>query len=75
MQQDECRAKFELVFRKLDRIDEALRGNGTSGVLLRLDRLERPQRARAKLGWMVLGALIAAVVGAAVAAVTNGVTP
>ena len=45
MQKDECREKFDLLFVKLDRIDVALRGNGVPGVLMRLDRLERPERA------------------------------
>ena len=69
MQRDECREEFKIVFAKLDRIDVSLRGNGKPGILLRLDRLERPERARSRVRWAVVTACIASGVGAAVAAI------
>ena len=68
MQKDECREKFDLLFVKLDRIDVALRGNSVPGVLMRLDRLERPERARSRVRWAIATAVISSGVGAVVGA-------
>jgi hypothetical protein len=35
-----CKAEFAAIHTKLDRLDEAIRGNGRVGIQLRLDRLE-----------------------------------
>lgn len=59
--------QFEAIHTKLDRLDEAIRGNGKLGLLVRVDRLERDGRRQDKLIWLVTGALVTSVVGAIVA--------
>ncbi|MBS3821023.1 MAG: hypothetical protein KGY81_04590 [Phycisphaerae bacterium] len=51
-----CEREFEEIHRKLDRLDEAVRGNGRPGIQLRLDRLEAAERSRSRLIWIILGA-------------------
>jgi len=50
---------------KIGRIDASLRGNGTPGINVRLDRIEQREKGRAKLTWIAvtsaLGALAASV--------------
>ncbi len=48
---------FEVIHEKLDRLDEAIRGNGKPGILIRLDRLEQDAKRQARLIWLLLGAL------------------
>ena len=50
-----CKAEFAEIHRKLDRIDDALRGNGRPGLQLRLDRLEQDRLSRSRLFWLALG--------------------
>ena len=50
-----CRGEFEAIHAKLDRLDEAIRGNGRPGIQVRLDRLEAADRSRAKLIWIIVG--------------------
>ena len=70
MQKDECLDKFRLLFVKLDKIDRAIRGGDDSpGVMMRLDRLERPERARGRFWRSLTTAVISSVVAAAVAAI------
>ncbi len=56
-QADQCEKHFEVIHGKLDRLDEAIRGNGRPGVLIRLDRLEQDAKRQAKLIWLILGAV------------------
>ncbi len=49
--------ELALIHAKLDRLDEAIRGNGKPGLQLRLDRLEAAERSRAKLTWIIIGAV------------------
>ncbi len=49
--------ELALIHAKLDRLDEAIRGNGKPGLQLRLDRLEAAERSRAKLTWIIVGAV------------------
>lgn len=58
-EETECPRKFDLLFEKIDRLDEAIRGNGKPGILMRLDRLEQAEVKRAKLVWLLVGALLA----------------
>ncbi len=53
---------FEVIEAKLDRLDEAIRGNGKPGILIRLDRLEQDAKRQAKLVWLIVGATVAAAV-------------
>ena len=53
-----CRNEFASIHAKLDRLDEAIRGNGKPGIQLRLDRLEAAERCRAKLIWIIVGAAV-----------------
>ena len=48
---------FEIIHGKLDRLDEAIRGNGRPGVVIRLDRLEQDAKRQGKLIWLILGAV------------------
>lgn len=51
-----CKDEFASIHAKLDRLDEAIRGNGKPGIQLRLDRLEAAEKSRAKLIWIIVGA-------------------
>ena len=51
-----CKAEFAEIQTKLDRLDEAVRGNGKPGIQLRLDRLEGAEATRIKLIWVLIGA-------------------
>lgn len=53
-----CKAQFTELHGKLDRIDEAIRGNGKPGIQTRLDRLEQAERTRGRLLWLIAGALV-----------------
>jgi len=53
-----CKAEFSELHAKLDRLDEAIRGNGRPGVQVRLDRLESADRSRSKLLWIIVGAAV-----------------
>ena len=53
-----CKDEFGELHAKLDRLDEAIRGNGKPGLQLRLDRLEAAERTRGKLIWIVVGAAV-----------------
>jgi hypothetical protein len=45
---------------KLDRLDEAIRGNGRPGLRQRLERLEEAAASRSRLTWIVIGAFVSA---------------
>jgi len=60
------------IHRKLDRLDEAIRGNGKPGILIRLDRLEQAAQRHAKLIWLIVGALVTAAASGLVAWITGG---
>jgi len=64
---EQCQNNFEAIHRKLDRLDEAIRGNGKPGILIRLDRLEQDAKRQAKLIWLILGAVITALASGVVA--------
>ncbi len=51
---------FESIHGKLDRLDEAIRGNGRPGILIRLDRLEQDARRQGRLIWLIVGAVVTA---------------
>jgi len=55
-----CRPAFGEIHAKLDRLDEAIRGNGKPGINLRLELLEAAAASRRRLTWLVLGAFISA---------------
>lgn len=52
--------QFEAIHEKLDRLDEAIRGNGKPGILIRLDRLEQDARRQNRLIWLIVGAVVTA---------------
>ena len=52
-----CQKQFEAIHTKLDRLDEAVRGNGRPGITVRLDRLEQDAKRQGKLVWLILGAV------------------
>ena len=53
-----CKGEFAELHAKLDRLDEAIRGNGRPGIQLRLDRLEAAERSRSRLIWVITGAVL-----------------
>ncbi len=53
-----CKGQFASIHAKLDRLDEAVRGNGRDGINVRLDRLETKVRNRTRLNWLVIGAVV-----------------
>jgi hypothetical protein len=50
-----CKNEFAELHKKLDTLDEAIRGNGKPGIQLRLDRLEQDRLSRSKVAWFLLG--------------------
>ncbi len=58
-----CRVEFRDIQTKLDRLDEAIRGNGRLGVQLRLDRLEGAEKTRRRVLWIVTGSTLALAAG------------
>jgi hypothetical protein len=50
-----CKGEFAELHKKLDGMDEAIRGNGKPGIQLRLDRLEQDRLSRSKIIWFLLG--------------------
>jgi len=54
-----CKGEFASMHTKLDRLDEAVRGNGKPGIQLRLDRLEAAEAVRSRLLWIITGAAVA----------------
>jgi len=53
-----CKGEFAAIHAKLDRLDEAIRGNGRPGIQLRLDRLEAAEKSRSRLIWLITGAAV-----------------
>ena len=68
---DPCQKHFEAIHDKLDRLDEAVRGNGRPGIQVRLDRLEQDARRQGKLIWLVVGAVTAALASGIVALIVR----
>ena len=58
-----CKGEFASICQKLDRLDEAIRGNGKPGIQLRLDRLESVRATRSRLLWLAVGAAVTLVLG------------
>ena len=53
-----CKDEFAAISAKLDRLDEAIRGNGRPGIQVRLDRLEAAEKSRARLIWIIVGSAV-----------------
>ena len=56
--EDVCKDEFAGIRRKLDVMDEAIRGNGKPGIQLRLDRLESAEKTRSRLLWLIAGSAV-----------------
>jgi len=65
-----CEREFAEIRVKLDRLDEAIRGNGKPGISLRLDRLEQDAKRQSRLIWMIVGSGVTAFASAVVAWIT-----
>ena len=63
---DQCQKQFESIHGKLDRLDQAIRGNSRPGIVVRLDRLEQDAKRQGKLIWLILGAVATGLSSAAV---------
>ena len=50
-----CKSEFAEIHAKLDRLDEAIRGNGKPGIQMRLGKLEDGEAARSRLLWLIVG--------------------
>lgn len=68
---EHCQNQFESIHSKLDRLDEAIRGNGKPGIQLRLDRLEQDAKRQSKLIWLIVGAVITTLASGIVAWITG----
>ena len=66
-----CEREFEEIHRKLDRLDEAIRGNGRPGITVRLDRLEQDAKRQSKLIWLIVGSAVTALASVLVAFFTG----
>ena len=56
-----CEREFAQIRAKLDRLDEAIRGNGKPGIALRLDRIEQDARRLGRLVWLAAGSALTAI--------------
>ena len=59
-----CKGEFASIHAKLDRMDEAIRGNGKPGIQLRLNRLEAAEAVRSRLMWIIAGSTVTLALGA-----------
>ena len=59
-----CKGEFAELHTKLDKLDEAIRGNGKPGIQLRLDRLESAEATRSRLLWIIAGSTVTLALGA-----------
>jgi hypothetical protein len=59
-----CRNEFAAIHAKLDRLDEAIRGNSKPGIQLRLDRLEAAEAVRSRLLWIIAASVVSLAVAA-----------
>ena len=59
-----CKGEFASIHVKLDKLDEAIRGNGKPGIQLRLDRLESAEATRSRLLWIIAGSTVTLALGA-----------
>ena len=66
-----CKDEFASIHAKLDRLDEAIRGNGRPGITVRLDRLEQDAKRQARLIWLIVGSAITAFASVLVAWVSG----
>ena len=53
-----CKDEFGQINDKLDRLDEAIRGNGEPGLKVRIDRLERAEAIRSRLLWLIAASTV-----------------
>ena len=53
-----CKGEFGELHTKLDRLDDAIRGNGKPGIHRRIDRLETAEKVRSRLTWLITGAAV-----------------
>ena len=53
--QSVCKDEFGEIHTKLDRLDEAIRGNGKPGLQMRLGKLEDGETSRSRLLWLIAG--------------------
>jgi hypothetical protein len=59
-----CKSEFASIHTKLDKLDEAIRGNGKPGIQLRLNRLEAAEAVRSRLMWIIAGSTVTLALGA-----------
>ena len=62
-----CKGEFASIHIKLDRMDEAIRGNALGerpGIQVRLDRLESAEATRSRLMWIIAGSTVTLALGA-----------
>ena len=59
-----CKDEFASINGKLDKLDEAIRGNGKPGIQRRLDRLEAAEATRSRLLWIIAGSAVTLAVSA-----------
>ena len=67
-----CKGEFASIHVKLDRLDEAIRGNGKPGIQLRLDRLEAAEATRSRLLWIIAGSAVTLAISAVWKLVVGG---
>jgi len=67
-----CQTEFAGVHAKLDRLDEAIRGNSKPGIQLRLDRLEAAEAVRSRLLWIIAGSVVSLAAAAVWRLVSGG---
>jgi len=67
-----CKGEFAEIRVKLDRLDEAIRGNSKPGIQFRLGRLEAAEAVRSRLLWIIAGSVVSLCVATAWKLVIGG---
>lgn len=56
--QERCHQEFQAIHRKLQSLDDSLRGNGRPGINQRVGALEHCASGRKKLDWIMLTSIV-----------------
>lgn len=63
--QDAVEKKLDYLCERVESLDDAIRGNGRIGLLMRVDRLEIVEKNRSRLLWVIAVSVLTLVVGSA----------
>jgi len=73
-QAEQCDKNFDVLFKKIDRLDVAIRGNGKPGILTRLALVEDTVLRRGKFGWLIQSVIVTAIASGATTLIVKLIT-